>query len=215
MLKKILSPFIKFLDHYIAPIDPLFINHKITNEKANLVATKTDFSNEECMIGLVCKKWTGSYFLIKIAQFLRSEGPKRFGNYTHAFVWFRDELGEPHILEALNNGIVKRSIFDAVLGKDKLLILNFKSIKLSEEFRKYILRVNFRDEEKNIEYDEEHDLSDDSYLDCAELIYHGLKRSIDFLEMPNKINTTKRAGVLSWTPLEAEECGLFTKYYEA
>lgn len=215
MPKKLLEPIIVLLDRTVANWKIPFIKRKIDKSKAFEIMNEFYLRKPSGVyIGFVRSNWTGSTFLIRLGQWLRSGAPKVWARFTHVFILVKDDNENIYTIEAVNEGVIKTTLIKSICERDDLVIKRVSkkhfSIGMKHEFEKYIEEVIERDAAKNIPYDEKHVLTDPLSVDCSELIYHGLVK----VGLKNEINTVKRAGEISWSPLECYESKLFEVEYD-
>lgn len=210
---------VKFLSNTVGQISLPYVdkkfnlNHYFEIEK-ELAKLEVPFA-----IAVVTTYGHGSNILIKLAQILSKDKRKRKSNKTHALAIVETRNGKFRTVEAIGNGIQEVTLLSSIGQRDEIKIrVPNKSLvnnQVCEFALDYIRQVARRDDQENIAYDLEHDLLDPKRYDCSELIFHALNYGFEMAGQKTLTKTVKRAGKVSWAPVEAEFSKLFVDLYDS
>jgi hypothetical protein len=217
---KLVNFFVKLISESIGSLSLPYIQKKFNLNHYFLIEKEIAKLEVPFAIGLVTTYGHGSNILIKAVQLISKDKRKRKSNKTHAFAIVSTENGKFRTVEAIGKGGIQEvTLLSSIGNRDELKIRvpnkGLVNNEVSKHALDYIRQVSKRDNEQNIGYDLKHDLLDPKRYDCSELIFHALNHGFEMAGQKALTKTVKRAGKISWAPVEAEFSKLFVDLYDS
>lgn len=171
-------------------------------------------------VGIVTTYGSGSNLGIRLSNLISKNKDKKKSRKTHAFIFINNYDGRKfRVAEQVGTGLQEVSLLEAIGQRDEVTIRvpnkKFIADTTSNVAREYILDLLKQDEIENIPYDNTHALLMDNTSDCSGLVWQSLSYAFKELGQDNLLETIDRAGLETYTPVDAEFSKLFNTIYDS
>lgn len=173
--------------------------------------------DEKVAVVLVTTYGSGSNLGIKFGQWF---GKWKYSKKTHAllFVGRDKDKFKSMSVEAVGSGIQKISFLEAIGQRDEVKVMILRhdifNEKMINDVVDFINTIYLKDLNKNIEYDNDHNLSTDDKYDCSELCYKAINFALKKNNSGFSISPVNRLGKISFAPSDLEDTNLLLTVYD-
>jgi len=158
-----------------------------------------------------------SNFLIRLSYLFGGQKHK-FSKFTHIGAYVGDFYYEHTMVEAIGQGVVTRTLVEAICNRDnvKVLIPSSKiNRKIAENARQNAIAISKRDALDPISYDYSHNPNDSASYDCSELVFSSIRDGFNQADQICPLHTVVRLGQETIAPIDLEFSDLFEVIYDS